>query len=172
METLECIKTRRSRRKFLDKEVPQEIIEKIIEAGKCAPSGDNKQPWKFYIIREKNIKKAIVTLDDVYNKQIIPGCDFILIVGVDTNLSPISYIEDGVIAAQNVLLACHDLGLGAVYLSGFNLKDPQDAKGIQKAVNIPDSIMPISMLLIGYPDPHEQIGSKSLKNNKDLIEYR
>ena len=172
METLECIKTRRSRRKFQDKEIPKEIIEKIIEAGKCAPSGDNKQPWKFFIIRDVNIKKAIADLDDVYNKQIIPGCDFILIVGVETNLSPINYIEDGVLAAQNILLACHDLGLGAVYLSGFNLNEPQEAIDIQEIVKMPAQIMPIAMLLIGYPDPNEQIGSKSLKNNIDLIEYR
>jgi nitroreductase len=159
-------------RKFLKQEVPEDLINKIIDAGKCAPSGDNKQPWKFFIIRDMNIKNAIADLDDVYNKQIIPGCDFILIVGVDTNISSVSYIEDGVLAAQNILLACHDLGLGAVYLSGFNLKEPQEAIDIQTVVKMPEQIMPVAMLLIGYPDPNEQIVSKSLKSNKDLIEYR
>ncbi len=172
METLECIKSRRSMRKFINKNVPEEIIIKLIEAGKCAPSADNRQPWKFYIVKDNIIKAELAALDDEYNKQIIPSCDFILIISVDLKLSPVCWIEDGALAAQNILLACHNLGLGAVYLSGFNLNKSEDHQAVQKAVKMPNDIMPVAMLLIGYPDPSEKIGKKTFKNNKDLIEYR
>jgi nitroreductase len=76
------------------------------------------------------------------------------------------------LAAQNILLACHDLGLGAVYLSGFNLNRPEDHQEVQKIVKLPQTIIPVAMLLIGYPDSSEKIGKKSLKDNKDLIDYR
>jgi len=69
------------------------------------------------------------------------------------------------------LLACHDLALGAVYLSGFNLNRPEDHQEVQKIVKMPEDIIPVAMLLVGYPDPSEKIGKKSLKNNKDLIAY-
>ncbi|RJQ50473.1 MAG: hypothetical protein C4526_11805 [Nitrospiraceae bacterium] len=51
MDSIEVIKTRRSIRKFTDGPVPDEIIDKIIEAGTWAPSGMNNQPWKFAVIR-------------------------------------------------------------------------------------------------------------------------
>jgi nitroreductase len=172
METLECIKTRRSIRKFLDKQISAESIEKIIEAGKCAPSADNRQPWKFYIIRDKSIKAKLADSEDEYNKQVIPNCDFILVVGINIEISPVCWVEEGALAAQNILLACHDLGLGAVYLSGFNLNRPEDHQEVQKIMGMPENIIPVAMLLIGYPDPSEKIGNKSLKNNNDLIEYR
>ncbi|MBU4341978.1 MAG: nitroreductase family protein, partial [Candidatus Altiarchaeota archaeon] len=52
MEILDIIKNRRSVREFLDKEVDDSLIEKILEAGRWAPSGLNNQPWRFVIVRD------------------------------------------------------------------------------------------------------------------------
>ncbi len=66
-EVIKCIKERRSIRNYLDKEVPKEIIEEIIEAGKYAPSAENRQPWKFIVITDKVLIKE---LSEEIKKQI------------------------------------------------------------------------------------------------------
>lgn len=172
METLECIKTRRSRRKFLDKEVSQELIEKIIDAGKCAPSSMNCQPWQFYIIKDIKLKERFAEIGYDENKPIVFSCDFILLICVDKEKSPSRFVEDGVIASQNMALAINDLGLGCVYFPGYKPGEPKKEKDIQGLFNIPEKYMPICLLLVGYPDPKEELKEKILRDNKDLIEYR
>jgi nitroreductase len=172
METLECIKTRRSRRKFLNKEVSEDMIGKIIEAGKAAPSSMDCQPWQFYIIRDKKLKEKFADINHDENKPVILSCDFILVICVDKDKSPSRFIEDGVLASQNMALAIHDLGLGCVYLSGYKPNDTVKEKEIQKIFNISQNNIPICMLLVGYPDPKEELEPKSLIKNKDLIEYK
>ena len=172
METLECIKTRRSRRKFLDKDVPQELIEKIIETGKYAPSSENSQPWHFFLIKDENLKEKFAAINYKENEDAILSCDFILVVCVDKEKSPTRFVEDGVLASQNMALAIHDLGLGCVYLSGYKLDDPKKEKNIQQLFDIPGQFMPICLLLVGFPDPDEKLEPKTLRDNKDLIEYR
>ncbi|MCX6743026.1 MAG: nitroreductase family protein, partial [Candidatus Parcubacteria bacterium] len=151
METLECIKTRRSRRKFLDKEVPQEIIEKIVEAGKYAPSSENSQPWHFFLIKDENLKEKFAAINYKENEDAILSCDFILVVCVDKEKSPTRFVEDGVLASQNMALAIHNLGLGCVYLSGYKSDNPEKEKNVQQLFDIPVQFMPISLLLVGYP---------------------
>jgi nitroreductase len=58
-DLLELMKTRRSIRRYQDKDVPDELLEKIMEAGRWAPSGDNGQPWRFIVVRDLEIKKAL-----------------------------------------------------------------------------------------------------------------
>jgi nitroreductase len=172
MEALKCIKSRRSKRKFLDKKIPDDLITEIIEAGKCAPSSHDCQPWQFYIIRDKKLKEHFAEIGYEENKLIVLSCDFILLICVDKERSPSRFIEDGVLAAQNMALAIHDLGLGSVYLSAYKPDDVSREKEIQNLFAIPAKNMPICMLLVGYPDPSEKLDNKILSENNDLIEYR
>ncbi len=172
METLECIKTRRSRRRFIVQKVPNEIIEKIVEAGKCAPSSHNSQPWQFYIIKEQALKESYAKIDYDENKEAIITCDFILVVCVDKEKSPTRFIEDGVLASQNMSLAIHNLGLGSVYLSAYKADDQTKEENVKRIFNISEKLMPICLLLAGYPDPNEKLEEKILRDNKDLFEYR
>ena len=172
MEVLECIKTRRSRRKFLTKEVPNDLIAKIVEAGKCAPSSMDCQPWQFYIIKDKKLKEEFAGIGYDENKEPVLTCDLILVICIDKEKSPSRFVEDAVLASQNMALAIHDLGLGCVYLSGYKTDDPEKEKQIQKLFDISVQYMPICLLLVGYPDPNEKLEEKTLRDNKDLIEYR
>jgi len=172
METLTCIKTRRSRRRFIIKKVPREIIDKIIEAGKTAPSSHDCQPWQFYVIQDQSLKDAYAKLDYDENKEAILTSDFILAVCVDVAKSPVRYVEDGVLASQNMSLAIHDLGLGSVYLSANKKDDLTKEKNIQRIFEIPEDHKPICLLCVGYPDTHEELPAKSLPDNKDLLTYR
>jgi len=58
---LEVIKKRQSVRSYQDKEVPEEILQEILEAGRLAPSPCNNQPWKFIVVRDKNLKEGLIS---------------------------------------------------------------------------------------------------------------
>ena len=105
METIDCIKSRRSRRLFLDKEVPVELINKIIECAITAPSSLDCQPWHFVIVRDNDKKERLANLKEEDNRQHILTAPISIVVCVDMDKSPSRYIEDGVTATQNVLLA-------------------------------------------------------------------
>lgn len=165
METLKCIKTRRSIRKFKNKEVPKDIINKLIDAGRCAPSSMDCQPWEFVSVGEKATKEKLAELKGKENKPVILGANLILIVCVDRNKSSSRWIEDGTVATENILLAAHDLGLGAVYVTGFSPKDPKVELELQKILKLPKHIIPVCIIPVGYPDQKpEPKGLRSLGN--------
>jgi len=168
METIACIKTRRSRRKFLDKDIPDELLEKIIDAGKYAPSSMNSQPWEFIIVKGNEIKKKLAELKGKDNEECLLGAKVIIIVCVDMEKSATRWVEDGVCAAINILLAIHELGLGAVYVTGYNNKEPEITDGLKKALNLPEKIMPVVLIPLGYPDPNEKIEEKELRGIKEI----
>jgi nitroreductase len=116
MDIFELIKTRRSIRKFTDEPVSDELIAKIIEAGTWAPSGLNNQPWKFAVVRDNELKTKISTLTR-YSK-IILNANVLIPVFLDNSLGYDRTKDCQAIGAciQNMLLAVHSMGLGAVWL--------------------------------------------------------
>ena len=169
METLDCIKTRRSKRLFLDREVPQEIINKILECAITAPSSKDCQPWKFVILRNKERKEKITQLKDEDNKQHITTAPISIIVCVDKEKSPTRFIEDGVTATINILLAAHDLGLGSVYVTGHNPSEPETTNKIKEILQLPENLIPITIIPIGYANSSEELPEKSLLDLNRLL---
>ena len=90
MQTLECIKTRRSIRKYMDKEVPGEIIEQLIDAARHAPHGGKPvkdcQPWEFIIIKDREIKQKLAF--DYEDRQFITKAPIIITVCADKTKDP------------------------------------------------------------------------------------
>lgn len=150
METMRAILTRRSIRKYKAKEITKEQVNEIIKAAMYAPSAFNNQPWQFIAVDKKEI------LDKIF--QIIPHAEMLqqaaaaIIVCGDKNLEEnINLIALNCSAAtQNALLAIHDLGLGAVWVSAYPVDET--INGLKKFFNLPENIVPISILSIGYPD--------------------
>ena len=132
MEITDCIKTRRSRRMFLGKEVPERAILKIIECGVNAPSSQDCQPWHFVVVKNAESRKRLAELKDEGNQDHILTSPVSIVVCVDKDKSPTRWIEDGVAATENILLAAHDLGLGAVYVTGFKASKPEIEEQIRK----------------------------------------
>ncbi|MFN3534458.1 MAG: nitroreductase family protein, partial [Desulfatiglandales bacterium] len=116
METLEAIRTRRSIRKFLTEEVPDQTLNIILEAGTWAPSGMNNQPWKFVLIKDPKMKEELSRLTK-YGK-IISLAPVSIAVFLDNTLSYDRVKDIQAIGAclQNMLLTIHDLGLGGVWI--------------------------------------------------------
>ena len=171
METMDCIKTRRSRRLFLDKEIPKESINSIIECAISAPSSMDCQPWHFVIIENKKIKNKLAKLKTEDNQQHILTAPISIIVCVDIKKSSKRYIEDGITATENILLATHNLGLGSVYITGFNPSKKEVEEEIKNILSLPENIIPITILPIGYPNPSEKLEDKKLIDSEKVIHY-
>lgn len=172
METIDCIKSRRSKRLFLRKEIPEETINKLLRCAISAPSSQNCMPWYFIIIKNKQAKEKLGELKGEDNQQHILTAPILIIVCIDKEKSPTRFIEDGVTATQNILLSAHDLGLGGVYVTGHNPAEPEITNKINEIINLPKNKIPITIIPIGYPDPSEEIEEKNLPSLRDITEYR
>ncbi len=171
METLDCIKTRRSRRLFLDKEVSDKIVKELIDCAINAPSSRDGQPWHFVIVKNKESKNKLAKLKEEDNKQHILSAPISIIVCVDKDKSPTRWVEDGVVATENILLAAHDLGLGAVYVVGFKDSKPEITEKIRNILNLPENIIPITIIPVGYSDPGEKLEKKELLDIDKVVHY-
>ena len=117
METLECIRTRRSIRKYKADPVPEELLEKVLEAGMWAPTGKNNQAPTIIAITDKEQRDRLMRLNaSVMGAANDPfyGAPVVLLVIVDKSLPTAE--NDGELVIENMLLAAHDLGLGACYI--------------------------------------------------------
>jgi nitroreductase len=143
MELLEAIRTRRAIRKFKPESVPPELIEKMLEAARWAPSSVNSQPWEFIVITDPEIKQKI---SQSFNFGPFLNDAPLAIAVVADRLKTALPAQDGAIAAYAIWLAAHDLGLGACWIN------PNIPGGIKKVLGIPFTKKLITVLAIGYPD--------------------
>ena len=164
METLLAIRTRRSIRNFFNKEIPKEQITKILEAAMYAPSARNTQPWHFIVINRRQILDKLPHVHP-YAEMCYEAGAAILVCG-DTEIERLEgYIAVNCAAAtQNILLAAHDLGLGAVWLGVYPRKERMES--LSRLFNLPQNIIPISLVALGYPK--EQINTPERFNQKKI----
>jgi len=142
MELDEAIKNRRSIRKYKPDPVSDELINQIVEAGQWAPSGKDRQLVEFIVVREASARKEL--------SQIFPRGPFLAqapvnIVIICDRFKTRWAVQDGCIAAQNMLLKIHELGLGSCWLG------PKDEERARKFLNIKENYEIITCLAVGYP---------------------
>ncbi len=149
MDTITAIMTRRSIRKYTNQFVTDEMVKTILEAGMQAPSAGNQQSWHFIVIRDKEIFKSIQKFHP-YSKMLDEASVAILVCG-DLNLETYKnyWVVDCSNAAENILLAVHALGLGAVWL-GVHPREER-TEPMKKLFQLSDNIQPHSLISIGYP---------------------
>ena len=166
METFEIIRTRRSIRKFTEDHVPDDVIDRIIEAGTWAPSGLNNQPWQFAVIKDGELKKQISTL--THYSRIVLSAEVLIGVFLD-NASSYDRTKDcQAIGAsiQNMLLYIHSIGLGAVWL-GEVLKSKDK---VLELVQGPEDLELMAVIALGHPA--EKKGKGNRKNPAETIFFR
>ena len=154
METLEAILTRRSVRDFTHDPVSQEDIDQLLRAGMQAPSAGNEQPWHFIVIDDPDILHAVPDFHP-YSKMLLDA-PLAIQVCSDRNLEKkrASWIQDCAAATQNILLAAHAMGLGAVWLGIF--PNAERVAGMQRLLGIPKDIRPFGLIAIGHPKSHPE----------------
>ncbi len=163
IDMLEIIRSRRSIREYAEDLPKDEEIEKILEAGRWAPSGLNNQPWRFLVIKDKNKKDGLAAFTK-YGK-IIKEAPAALVVCMDISDS---YNRDKDLMAmgaciQNMLLEAHTLGLGACWL-GEILNKKQEVKQYLK---LDADLEIMAVITLGKPD--EQITESCRKSLKNLM---
>ncbi len=165
-DLIELIKSRRSIRHFLNKPVEDEIIYKVLDAGRWAPSGLNNQPWKFVIIKNQNLKQKIGELS--HYKRIFIEAPVLIGIFLDTN--SIYHREKDIMGIgacfENILLAIHALGLGGVWL-GEILKAKKE---VSEILNLDEHLELMGFIAFGYPDKEKIKNLKSQRKDlKELI---
>jgi nitroreductase len=149
MDTLTTIFTRRSVRKYSDRPVSDATVKLLLQAAMAAPSAKNAQSWEFIVIRDRKTLEQIPGFHP-FSKQ-LPGAQVAIVVCGNTKLEAAKghWIPDCSNASMNILLAAHSLGLGAVWTTFYPYADR--TAGIRKLLNLPDHIMPLNIIPLGYP---------------------
>lgn len=178
MNTFENIITRRSTRKYLDKEVSQELLEKIIETGRYAPSGGNSQSNHFLVIQNKQIIAHLVKMVEKAFSQMEITENMYRSLQNSINLSkkggyvfcynaPVLIIvankkdygnnqADCALALENMMLEANDLDLGSCYINQLKwLNEDQKILSYLQNLGMKDDERVYGSLIVGYPDTND-----------------
>lgn len=148
MELWDAILTRRSIRRYTNQSIPDDLIEKLLIAGMHAPSARNKQPWHFIVVRKRELLDKISVIHP-YAYMLKEAPLGIIICGdKKLEITEEYIVQDCSAATQNILLAAHSFGLGAVWL-GIYPREPR-IKALRELFSLPENIIPISMVSVGY----------------------
>jgi nitroreductase len=153
MALSEAIKGRRSIRTFKNQNVPDKMIDKLIDAARWAPSAGNIQPWEFVIITKPTVKKKLAQA--ALNQTHVEEAPVVIVVCADEKRAAMGYgnrgrtlycIQDTAAATQNILLTAYSLGLGSCWIGAFNEDEAKEA------LNAPEGIRPLAIIPVGYPN--------------------
>ena len=148
MEALQAIHTRRSIRTYVDQPVPEDLVQKLLAAAMQAPSARNQQPWHFVVIDDLAILAKIPPF--MPNAAMAGNAPLAILVCGDLSLekSPGYWMVDCAAAVENMLLAAHALGLGAVWCGVY----PRDKRmeGLRQLVGLPQNVIAHSLVVLGY----------------------
>lgn len=146
-EVIDTILSRRSIRKYTEEPVSDEDIRTILDAGRWAPSGLNNQPWKFIVIRNNETMQELAGC--THYSKIIQDAPLLIAIYLDTETmyNRTKDIQAIGAAIQNMLLACCDLNLGAVWLGEIL----NNADKVNLILSCPESLELMAVLAIGKP---------------------
>jgi nitroreductase len=147
MDLIEGIRTRRSIRKYSNRPVTREQLREIVRLGTMAPSGLNNQPWRFVTVQDRDLLHKLSLLTKY--SYIIEKASACIAVFIDKDAMYHETKDHQAIGAciQNMLLAAHGMGLGAVWL-GEILKN---AKEVRELLGLPDKLDLMAIVAVGYP---------------------
>jgi len=151
MDALQAIHTRRSIRKYTSEPVADEQIEQILKAGMMAPSARNEQAWQFVVVRRPEMLEALSRVSP-YSGMARQAQAVIVVCGdrERETVADLSYWAlDCSAATQNMLLAAHALGLGAVWVAIY--PRPERIAALRQVLPLPDTVVPLCLVPLGHP---------------------
>ena len=166
---LDNIATRASVRQFTDQPVEASVMEQILRAGMAAPSAVNKQPWAFVVITEP---EQLAALNEVHPYANLKTATAAVIVCGDMDKALEGrareyWVQDCSAVTENILLAAHALGLGAVWCGVY--PSTERVAAVSEVLGLPGSIVPLNIVTMGYPAADVQPKDKW---NPDNIHYQ
>ncbi len=163
MDVLEAIQNRRSIRSYLTKEVEEEKVNIILEAGQWAPSASNKQAWYFIVVRDLEIRKKLAKAHP-YGRWMDQSPVVIVALG-DPEKHPKYHLCDPHQAVQNMMLAAFSLGLATCWMG---VRDASIEPEFRKILDIPENLRVICAVSVGYSDVD---GSSSRQPIENIVSW-
>jgi nitroreductase len=142
MEFSDVIQNRHSVRAYTDDPVPEDVLVRILEAARKAPSASNKQPWKLVVVSDQTTREAIAA-SGTYGK-FLSECP-IAIIGIgEPTVAPKWHVVDTTIALEHIVLAATAEGLGSCWIGSF---DEATVKGL---IGVPEGLKAVAIIALGY----------------------
>lgn len=171
---LDNIATRTSVRDYEARPVEKEKIEKMLRAAMAAPTAMNKQPWHFVVVDQRNVLDALAGANP-YAKMLKKAPLAIVVCGNTDKMIEGGgrdfWIQDASAATENLLLAAHAMGLGAVWTGAY----PSEERciSISKVLSLSDNLIPLNMIVVGYPaeqpQPKQKFKEENISYNVDKL---
>jgi len=162
MSLIDAILSRRSIRRYENKDIPEEVLRQILEAGRQAPSAANRQPIRFVIVKDQDILKNLC--DNLITRFVkaaplaVVGC-----ADIKSLLTGKWAIVDATIAMQNMVIAAWTLGVGSCWIGACN------EEKVKELLKIPDKWKVVALITFGYPA--EQPKPKKKKSIEELFNF-
>lgn len=168
---MQNILTRASVRSFVaDKKIERPALDSLVRAGMAAPTAMDKRPWKFIVADDRKAIEAMAGA--ARQSDMFRSASAIIVVCGDTTSyagSPMKgdwWVEDCSAASQNILLAAHAMGLGAVWTGAY--PDKERSEKLRTALELPEHLIPLNAILLGYP---QTVPAPKDKYNKENVRY-
>ena len=150
---IETIMTRTSIRSFTDRQVSADTIEMLLRAGMAAPTAVNKQPWHFVVINDRAVLDQLG--GEGRQSQMWKESPLAIAVCGDMDKAlegpaQAFWVQDCSAATENILLAAHALGLGAVWTGCYPMEERM--ANVSQVLNLPETIIPLCVIVMGYPN--------------------
>jgi nitroreductase len=149
MDALEALMTRRSVRAYTGEPVSDDQVKMILAAAMQAPSASNRQPWHFVVMRERERLNRLAEILPFGKMLRQAPLGIVVCADVDREQRAGYWVQDCSAATQNILLACHALGLGAVWIGVY----PRDERvlAVRELLAPPATVTPLCAIAIGWP---------------------
>ncbi len=157
---LESILTRSSVRTYSSEAVSDEMIEKLLRAGMSAPTAGNRQPWELVVVTDRETLNTIPSIIKYAYMSADAPLAIIVMGNPKVSLLPEYWVQDCSAVTENILLAAHALGLGAVWCGAY----PDNADGrvakLQQLINAPEEWIPLCVIVVGHPNSEPKVKDK------------
>jgi nitroreductase len=166
MEVQEALLNRRSIRKYKYQKINKEHFDKILKAAMYAPSAMNLQAWQFVVIDDKDI--LIETIKSIPYAEMLKQCAAAILVCGDSSIEKNEswLLQNCSAVTENILLSAHGLGIGSCWIAIHGMDDAY--KNIKVQFNLPENIVPVSLISLGYPD---EVIKAEERFNEEKIHY-
>jgi nitroreductase/flavin reductase (DIM6/NTAB) family NADH-FMN oxidoreductase RutF len=169
---LDNIATRTSVRSYLDKPVDAAIIEQLLRAGMAAPTAVNRQPWHFVVVTDKAQLKELAKANPHAGMLMKAPLAIVVCGDMKKALNGEArefWVQDCSAATENILLAAHALGLGAVWTGTY--PDLKRCEAVSTVLSLPEHLIPLNTIVIGYPDSENKPKDKWKPENISYNTY-
>jgi nitroreductase len=162
MSSTDYILTRRSIRRYETKDVPQNVLRQILEAGRQAPSAANRQPVRFVVVNDRDLLKVLC--DTLFTRFVkyapvaVVGC-----ADVKSLLTGEWAVVDAAIAMENMVIAAWTFGVGSCWIGACN------EEKVKELLRIPDKWKIVALVTLGYPG--EQPKPRRKKSFEEMFSF-